>query len=107
MGAFHNDDLSIDEFSKIAPNNSGKTKRRSDKILVPRTEKKRTGLSIHTDGVFLPQNTAKLGVKPSDVLAQQALVGNATTTSKHAQKAIENRRNSALSPKVDESHKAL
>ena len=68
VGVFHNEDMSMDDFSKIGPNNSGKSKRRSKKDDVPLTEKKRKRLSIHTD-VIMPQSSIRIGVKGPDVLA--------------------------------------
>ena len=64
----------------------------------PRTERKRKMLSIVTD-VNLPLDSVKArGLKGSEVLVSQPS-GAATTISKHAQKAIDCRRNSAISPK--------
>ena len=90
---FHADELSIDDYATL----TGKSKK-SDKDLENTDQKKKLKYysSNHANAYLNSKQSGKNEILHSQVSSG----GGAMSSSKHARKAIENRRNSALSPKT-------
>ena len=95
------EDFSIEEFSKTALESSNKRKKIGEGArggnVVPFSDRKSKLLSIQTDSL-MPSKTNKLNMKTNELL------NPGSVTSKHAQKAIQNRRDSAISPNQDNNN---